>query len=161
MTKLNNSQMHALNQLSKAKQLLDNTKKSKRAEFENQLKESVADLLEEVQKRALNADLLGVPRTQIGKSMGTTNYKTVLEVLEAAQAKFGSGAVSSGDIIDDFSVTPLKEGLIITTHAVQHGGSFIVKETDNGFEFSDGDKFAFLSCRDSGLLEEIWQTTKS
>lgn len=160
MTKLNASQTSALNQISKAKQLLEETKRRKRADFEEHLKDSTANLVEDIERLALNADLMGIPRTQIGKSMGTTNYRTVQELLEGARAKFSVNETEGPRLVEDFSVTPVNGGKIITLNSIQNGGSFIVNDSQDGYRFSDGDQVAFLMCRDSGLLRRIWEDSR-
>jgi hypothetical protein len=107
------------------------------------------------------ADDAGVPRTQIGKALGTTNYRTVQEILDQSGASI-SYSVESED--GSWSVANVEEGLLLTIKRFGSGsvsGSAVVSITSTGdLEIVEGDSFVIPQIYRAGLVEEIVTASK-
>jgi hypothetical protein len=84
MTKLSPSAKSALDRVVRSnmsyKIARDNFEEELQTELDFKLEAYVAERNTAVRM----ADMAGVPRTQIGRAMGTTNYRTVQDILEEA-----------------------------------------------------------------------------
>jgi hypothetical protein len=104
------------------------------------------------------ADQAGVPRTQIGRALGTSNYRTVQAILEAANE------IVEGETLDEskWSLVKVPEGwqLSITNlGAASVSGSAVVKITDEYELVSvSGDEFVVPQCYRNGIAEDIIRT---
>jgi hypothetical protein len=101
------------------------------------------------------ADEAGVPRTQLGKAIGTTNYKTVQEILEATQHI----AHTEVDAQGKWSLVKLPSGLynlsIFNVGAGSVSGSAEVEITDEDIVFVSGDPFVPAQIFRAGYFEQV------
>lgn len=88
------------------------------------------------------ADEAGVPRTQIGKAMGTTNYRTVQDILERAGSLPSTAESFSADT---WTLTKEPEGWRITLKGFGassvSGSAVIERQGDSELVFVSGDEF--------------------
>ena len=105
------------------------------------------------------ADEAGVPRTQIGKALGTANYKTVLEIL----GEFGiAPRTQTGEIPNrPWTAYQTPEGWRVSIANLGPAGltgSAIVKLDDEGqLERVDGDYFVIGGLYTQGYADEVIQ----
>lgn len=134
--------------------------KAARALFEEELKIELEKKLEPfINDRNLAvriADEAGVPRTQIGKALGTTNYRTVQEILE----QFGITPRTQSETFTNqpWSCYETSEGwrLSITNLGVGSvTGSAIVALVDDDLIWVDGDEFVLPQVYRNGIAEEV------
>lgn len=125
------------------------------AELQTELETKLTDYVAERNRAVVLADRAGVPRTQIGRAMGTSNYRTVQDILEQASDSIDvaegddkSWAVSScGDGTFDLTISNLGAGGV-TGHAN-------IRLNGNDIEFNDGDPFVVPQIYRNGLAQEI------
>lgn len=101
------------------------------------------------------ADEAGVPRTQIGKAMGTTNYRTVQDILERAGALPVAPSKVSGD---NWVVMSDPEGWRLTINDFGIGvvsGSAIVRVEGEEIVFVSGDEFVIPQAYRGGIVPEV------
>lgn len=136
--------------------------KAARALFEEELKLELEKKLEPfVNDRNLAvkmADESGVPRTQIGRALGTSNYKTIQEILE----QFGITPRTQSEAIPTkpWSCHQTASGwrLSITNLGVGSvTGSAIVALEDDDLVWVSGDEFVLPQIYRNGLAEEVKQ----
>jgi hypothetical protein len=103
------------------------------------------------------ADQAGVPRTQLGKAIGTTNYRTVQEILEVTEASTHSEDAPDGK----WSLTQMPSGdYNLAIHSMGVGsvsGTATVKIESDDLLFVDGDEFVIPQIYRNGYLEQIIQ----
>lgn len=103
------------------------------------------------------ADEAGVPRTQIGRTLGTANYKTVQEILE----RFGITPRTPSETIPNkgWACVKTQEGWKLSISNLGPAGltgSAIVKIDDEGsLERVDGDYFVVGAIYTQGLADEV------
>lgn len=101
------------------------------------------------------ADEAGVPRTQIGKAMGTTNYRTVQDILERA----GGLSVASEQVSgDNWTVTAEQEGWRLTISdfgSASVSGSAVVLSDNGELVFVSGDEFVIPQVIRNGVVAEV------
>jgi len=101
------------------------------------------------------ADEAGVRRTQIGKAMGTTNYRTVQDILERA----GGLSVASEQVSgDNWTVTAEQEGWRLTISdfgSASVSGSAVVLSDNGELVFVSGDEFVIPQVIRNGVVAEV------
>ena len=104
------------------------------------------------------ADEAGVPRTRIGKALGTTNYKTVQDILEATRDMVISGdEVSTGK---NWSATRINENQInieVSDFGPTsiNGWVIVSVDKDGDLVFESGDEFVIPAVYRAGIVSEI------
>jgi len=141
-----------------------------RAKFEYELKRELEQRLEPfVNDRNASvrlADDSGAPRTQIGKALGTSNYKTVQDILDSTPSNSknieavvaGNSALNAG-----WSVVETSEGwrLTITSLGVANvSGSAIVALVEDDLIWVDGDEFVIGQVYRNGIADEVKEALK-
>lgn len=142
-----------------------NALREARARFEFELKRELEQRLEPFVKdrnaAVRLADDSGAPRTQIGKALGTSNYKTVQDILDSTPSGSraveavvaGSQALNSG-----WSVVETSEGWRLTITSLGVGnvsGSAIVALVEDDLIWVDGDEFVIGQVYRNGIAEEV------
>jgi hypothetical protein len=105
----------------------------------------------------------GVPKTQLGKAIGTSNYRTVQEILaetDSVLKSSGEAGPSSKIIVERHSEVGLYQVSISNFGENSLSGTAIVGETDNReIETVDGDQFVLPQLYRAGygqfLLDQI------
>jgi hypothetical protein len=155
--KLNQHAKQALDTLSEKHLAYVIAKATIEAELKNELTERLSSFKSERDIALRLADQAGVPRTQLGKAIGTTNYRTVQEVLEATEAFMQSENAVDGK----WSITALPDGnysLSINSMGVGSvSGTAVVQITSDDLLFVDGDEFVIPQIYRNGYLEQIVQ----
>lgn len=123
-------------------------------ELQLELQEKLKEFVEQRNRAVIMADRAGVPRTQIGKAMGTTNYRTVQEILEdaAESADFVAGEN------EDWAVAKVENGYelsIVELGAGAVSGTAIVRVNDGELEFVQGDPFVVPQVYRNNIAAEI------
>jgi len=131
--------------------------------IEAELKRELAIRLENIRNERDNAlryaDQMGVPRTQLGKAIGTTNYKTVQEIL-------GSGLPTLSSVNSDIIGAEKFKIDVVSEHACQvyltdvgdtnfTGTALIAVNDNNELEFIDGDLAVITQIYRNNLLDNI------
>lgn len=128
-----------------------------KAELEAELEERVSSFRIERDIAMRLADEAGVPRTQLGKAIGTTNYRTVQDILNSAN----EGIPHIDQVSTKFSLTSVnaEAGIwVLSLHNVGAGnisGSAEVKLAGDELMFVDGDEFIVPQTYRNGLAEEV------
>ncbi len=153
MTNLSPKAQQALENL----RMLDAEYRKRKSEIELDLRARLNDLLTETRRERDNAlalaAQLGVPRTQLGKAIGTSNYRTVQEILAsvAPEMKHSENGWSlvRGSEKDTYTlqVTALGVGRVT--------GSATVGVKDGDIYFISGDAFVLPNIYREGLAEEV------
>jgi hypothetical protein len=101
-----------------------------------------------------------VPKTQLGKSIGTSNYKTIQDILaniesvmpsSALQNVAGKMSVVAGNIGTEYIVTLLNFG----DQGVS--GTATIGFTDDHLEWIDGDAFVLAQIYRNNASEELYR----
>lgn len=128
------------------------------AELKNELAERLASFKAERDTALRLADEAGVPRTQLGKAIGTSNYRTIQEILQATENQVSVEESATGK----WTLTRLPDGSFgLGIQNVGPGnvtGSATVKIIGEELEFVDGDMFVIPQVYRNGLLEGILQS---
>jgi hypothetical protein len=128
------------------------------AELKNELNERLSSFKSERDIALRLADQAGVPRTQLGKTIGTTNYRTVQEILEVTETSMRSEDAPDGK----WSLTALPDGnyslSINSMGAGSVSGTAVVKVETDDLLFVDGDEFVISQIYRNGYLEQIVQS---
>jgi hypothetical protein len=155
MTNLNPHAKSSLERVSKA----DNAYRTARDKFEEQLLQELdIKLVSYVAERntaVMLADLAGVPRTQIGRALGTTNYRTVQDILEQAGDLVHSFE-SHGE--DKWTVIETSYGWELTVKDLGAGaisGTAVVASVDGELIYVDGDAFVVPQVYRNDIAEDI------
>lgn len=97
----------------------------------------------------------GVPRTKLGKAIGTTNYRTVQDILADANKAMPQTVQDS----TKYSVTQNPDGsLLLRLFNVGPGsisGVANINIKDGELRYQDGDSFVIPQAYRNGLAEEI------
>jgi hypothetical protein len=125
------------------------------AELKNELEERVSSYRIERDVAMRLADEAGVPRTQLGKAIGTTNYRTVQEILNTANEGIPQVAQTS----TKFSLNAIGDGSWgLSLHDVGAGsvsGYAVVKVLDGDLSLIEGDAFVIPQAYRNGLVQEV------
>lgn len=125
------------------------------AEMQAELEMKLADYVAERNRAVVLADRAGVPRTQIGKAMGTSNYRTVQEILEDAKDTI---EVAEGDD-KNWYVNSCNDGTYdVTITGLGAGGitgSANIRLNGNDIEFIDGDPFVVPQIYRNNIASDI------
>jgi hypothetical protein len=107
------------------------------------------------------ADEAGVPRTQLGKAIGTTNYRTIQEILAATEHISQHSVNSNPASNNNWNIIPLNNGTF-NLHIERMGialvtGSAIVSynEEDGDLEYIEGDSFVIPQVYRNGYASDI------
>jgi len=125
-------------------------------ELQAELQEKLKEFVEQRNRAVIMADKAGVPRTQIGKAMGTTNYRTVQEILEEAADSVDFVAGEN----DNWAINKVENGYelsIIELGAGAVSGTAIVRVNDGELEFVQGDPFVVPQVYRNNIAPEIIQ----
>mgnify|MGYP000709814289 CR=1 FL=1 len=132
--------------------------KSARERFESDLQEELQEKLKEYvnerNRAVIMADKAGVPRTQIGKAMGTSNYRTVQEILEEA---IESIDLLAGDN-KNWAITKVEKGFELSIMDLGAGavsGTAIVRIADGELKFVEGDPFVVPQVYRNNISAEV------
>lgn len=157
MTKLNAHAKQTLDILGDKHRAYLIAKLTIEAELKNELNERLSSFRQERDTALRMAAEAGVPRTQLGKAIGTSNYRTVQEIL----------ALTDENIIrpDDlsagakWSLLRLEDGLfmldIFSLGSANLSGKAQVTIDADSITFVDGDGFVVPAVYREGLAEEI------
>ncbi len=104
----------------------------------------------------------GVPRTQLGKAIGTSNYKTVQDILAATQSK----ETSFQDGSSEWNLIKLSDVLwSLTVHNVgpqrSLSGTVEVALTDGGISFVSGEAWIVPLVYREGYADDIIAAMKT
>lgn len=129
-----------------------------REKFEEQMQIELDKKLEsyvaERNTAVKQADISGVPRTQIGKAMGTSNYRTVQDILE--QASDSVLVIESES--RNWTVIETAEGWELTISNLGAGaisGTAVVASVEDELIYVDGDAFVVPQVYRNGLAKDI------
>lgn len=127
------------------------------AELKQELEERVSSYRVERDVAMRLADEAGVPRTHLGKAIGTTNYRTVQDILNASpevigraeniSTKFTLTCIDFAENIWNLSIHELGPGAV--------SGSAEVKVVNNELTFIGGDAFVVPQVYRNGLSEQV------
>jgi hypothetical protein len=105
------------------------------------------------------ADDAGVPRTRLGKTIGTTNYKTVQDILLATADSVHVEQSASGVVDSRWSAVDLQDGTFnVTVTNIGAGavtGSVVVSKQGDDMVFVSGDEFVIPQIYRNGLAEAV------
>jgi hypothetical protein len=155
MMKLSSQAKSALDRVVNANIAYRTARENFEAELQAELEAKLTDYVAERNRSVVLADRAGVPRTQIGRAMGTSNYRTVQEILEQASDSIdiaegdnNTWAISTcGDGTYDLTITNLGAAGV-TGHAN-------IRLNGKDIEFVDGDPFVVPQVYRNGLAQEI------
>jgi len=123
-------------------------------ELQRELDEKLSSYVSDRNMAVVLADKAGVPRTQIGRAMGTTNYRTVQEILEIA-----SDSIPMTESADkNWWVAEVENGYQLTINELGAGavsGTATVRLVDGELEFIDGDPFVVPQVYRNNISTEI------
>jgi hypothetical protein len=154
MTNLTSKSKSALDRVVRAQVAYSNAKET----FEQELKQELAQKLESfVTERNVAvkmADIAGVPRTQIGRALGTTNYRTVQDILEDSVAL----VQSFQDDERKWSAAKTEQGWQVSIQGLGAGavtGSAVVAVDNGELVFVDGDPFVVPQAYRHDIAQQI------
>jgi CubicO group peptidase (beta-lactamase class C family) len=154
MTKLSPHSRGALERVVRSQLAYKNARETFEAELQAELEAKLETFVSERNTAVRLADIAGVPRTQIGRALGTTNYRTVQEILEQTE-----GFVQSSDSATaNWSVVETPEGWELTIHNLGAGGvtgTAIVAAPEDELIYVDGDPFVVPQVYRNGIAQEI------
>ena len=157
MTKLNQHAKQALAVLDEKHRAFLIAKLTIEAELKNELTERLSSYKQERDTALRLAAEAGVPRTQLGKTIGTSNYRTVQEILLATEDTI----IRSDDLTGSgkWSLLRLEDGLfsldIYSLGVAGLSGKAQVSIEDGAITFVDGDGFVIPAVYREGLADEI------
>jgi hypothetical protein len=131
-----------------------------KATIESQLKQELATRLSTIRHDRDMALRLaaeeGVPKTQLGKAIGTTNYRTVQEIMALTDGVVGSVDVG-GTSIDVQASSDIGEFEVTVTNLGEQrlSGVVLLKVTDGGLDYIDGDAFIIPQLYRAGLVDDV------
>ena len=123
-------------------------------ELQRELNDKLASYVEARNMAVVLADKAGVPRTQIGRAMGTSNYKTVQEILEIASDSLPETFTSD----KNWWITRAENGFELSIKDLGAGavsGTATVRLVDGELEFIDGDTFVVPQVYRNNISAEI------
>lgn len=126
----------------------------------------MSELMEELDKKlesyiaerdaaVVMADQAGVPRTHIGKALGTSNYRTVQEILEATKTVTDFGKISEES---NWSVVQTPDGWQLTITNLGPAsvtGTALVTTEGGELVFVSGDAFVVPQVYRNGISQEV------
>lgn len=153
MTNLSPVALQALQELRQR----DAEYRRRKAEIETELKLELTRRLETLRQERNNALVVaaqaGVPRTQLGKAIGTSNYKTVQDIL-AETAPVATAGGSDWSLLK----SPTEDTYIIQANnigAAKVSGSAKVTIKDGDIDFVEGDEFVLPIVYREGIAGDI------
>jgi hypothetical protein len=156
MTKLTPYAQSALNKVREKHSAYRIARETIMAELDAILEQRLESYVAERDVAVRLADEAGVPRTQIGKSMGTTNYRTVQDILErAGYLPVSSTSDPSGD---SWKLLQDGTGWLLVIKDFGEGsvsGSAYVAVEDGELIFVDGDNFVLSQVYRAGVAPEV------
>lgn len=98
----------------------------------------------------------GVPRTKLGKAIGTSNYRTVQEILEATE----QATIQHADLETDSGWSATRTGDLINIEVRNLGmtkvtGWCSAKIVNEDLEFVSGDEFVIPAIYRAGVAYEV------
>ena len=158
--KLSDTAQRALDDVTAKNTALKMAKSRIEAELRAELQNRLSSFIEDRNLAVRLADDLGVPRTQVGRALGTSNYKTVQDILD--QTPSTATAVESAGAQTDarWSATETEDGLrlsIFNLGTPPRTGSAIVASVDGELIWVDGDEFVIPQIYRNGLDTEVLQ----
>ena len=129
--------------------------KERKALIEAEVRATLQDRLNTLREERDGAIRLaveaGVPRTRLGEAIGTSNYRTIQEILASTENMVrqsdGWALVKTGGNSYTLQVTALGVGRV--------SGSAQIKIEDGDIEFLDGDQFVLPTIYREGLAEDV------
>lgn len=125
------------------------------AELKAQFEERISSYRMDRDMALRLADEAGVPRTQLGKAIGTTNYKTVQEILEVTEHI----AHTEVDAQGKWSIVRLPNGnyslSIFELGAGSVSGTAEVALEEDDIVFVSGDEFVVPQIYRAGYFEQV------
>lgn len=154
MTKLSPHAKGALEKVVRTQVAYKNAREAFEAELQTELAQKLETFIAERNSAVKLADLSGVPRTQIGRALGTTNYRTVQDILEQTE-----GVVqTAGDEARNWSAYETENGWELSIQNLGAGavsGSAIVSAVDGELIYVDGDPFVVPQVYRNGIAQEV------
>lgn len=155
MTKLSPHAHAALNKVREKHSAYRIARETVMAELMSELDERMSSFLDDRDVAVRLADEAGVPRTQIGKAMGTTNYRTVQDILERA----GSLSVAKQNVTGNgWQVVTESEGWRLVLKDFGDNlvsGSAIVRLDGDELIHVNGDEFVIPQVYRNGVAGEV------
>lgn len=157
MTKLNQHAKQALDTLGDKHRAFLIAKLTIEAELKNELNERLSSFRQERDTALRLAAEAGVPRTQLGKAIGTSNYRTVQEIL----ALTDDNVIRPDDLVGGgkWSLLRLEDGVysldIFSLGVAGLSGKAQVTIDADSITFVDGDGFVVPAVYREGLADEI------
>ena len=160
MTRLTQNAKQALDTLAEKHLALTVAKAMIEAELKTELNNRLSSFKNERDVALRLADQAGVPRTQLGKAMGTTNYRTVQDILEVTEVATHSESSVDGK----WSITTLPSGsfsLKIENMGIGSvTGTAVVDVVGEDLDFVEGDAFVIPQIYRNGYLEQVIASVK-
>lgn len=157
MTKLSPFAQSALNRVREKHTAYKIARETISLELANELERRLESHLEERDIAVRLADEAGVPRTQIGKAMGTTNYRTVQDILERSSSITVTGTAPAAPS-EEWKVTRTNSGWSLTLFGfgpARVSGNAIVENRDGELATVDGDEFIVSNIYRAGIADEV------
>lgn len=105
------------------------------------------------------ADEAGVPRTQLCKAIGTSNYRTVQDILAETEE-----SIARSESDGKWSITPLPDGnyslSIFEMGVGKSSGTAVVSFSGDDINYEDGDVFVIPTVFRNGYGEAIIASAK-
>lgn len=150
------SAQKALDDVISKHDMVKRTRKLLEDAFRAEVEEKLGPLIKDRNSAIKIADQVGVPRTQIGKALGTSNYKTVQDILENTSLQMAQVSNTQSDAV--WLVSEVSDGYQLTINGLGEAkvsGSAVVKLQDGEIEFVSGDGFVIPQIYRNGLAEEV------
>jgi hypothetical protein len=157
LTRLNQHAKQALEILGDKHRAFLIAKLTIEAELKNELNERLSSFRQERDTALRLAAEAGVPRTQLGKAIGTSNYRTVQEIL----ALTDDNVIRPDDLAGGgkWSLLRLEDGVysldIFSLGSAGLSGKAQVTIDADSITFVDGDGFVVPAVYREGLADEI------
>lgn len=131
-----------------------------KATIESQLKQELTNRLATIRHdrdMALRlASEAGVPKTQLGKAIGTTNYRTVQEIMAATEGVIGSVDVSETKINVRTCATRGHWYVSVSNLGEQRvSGAVVVEVQDGNLVYVEEDAFVIPQLYRAGLADVV------
>jgi hypothetical protein len=129
------------------------------AQMRVELESKLLELLNSRNKAVKDADAAGIPRTHIGKAIGTTNYRTVQEILDMQPSAYRN--LSTQSYGQQWAIKDLEDGKynlsIANLGDAGMNGVAVVKFDFEGEEifFVEGEEFVIGAIYRNGLAEDV------
>ncbi len=151
---LSPSAKKALDDILEKQNALRSMKEMLEAEFRVELERRLEPLIKDRNVAVKLADQLGAPRTKIGVALGTTNYKTVQDILETTKMP-ASDVSQTGS---NWSVAQVSDGWKLSIVGLGEAGvtgSATVRLEEGDIVYVSGDGFVVPQVYRNGLAEEV------